>query len=167
MFTQRYLSLLPFECRPRAYSHGVLPSPLLGGRVVLGSVSLEDLSNLRHERIIRVGVRQQGADGEENLGDSEGWRPLLLENIKADGAVRVDVRVVDSRGEVDLRRLEGVIRREMDVQEEDTTSVGRVIGAHDGCLPVVWILLVDWPGGAVGWWVLAEVDQFFLNSFDC
>ena len=147
-------------------SHSVLSSPLLGGRLVLNSVSLEDLSDLRHERIIGVGVREQGADGEENLGDRESGRPLFLEDIEADGAVRVDVGVVDSRGEVDLGRLERVIRGEMDVQEEDTTGVRRVIGTHDGSLPVILVLLIDRASRAVGWWVLAEVDEFLLNSLE-
>ena len=92
---------------------------------------------------------------------------MVLQDIQADGTVRVDVWVVDSCGEVDLCWLEWVVRWEMDVQEIDSSGVGRVIWAHDGRLPVVWILLVDWSGGAVGWWVLAEVDEFFLNSFDC
>ena len=75
--------------------------------------------------------------------------------------------MVDSRGEVKLCWLEWVIRGEMDVQEVDTSGVGGVIWTHDGGLPVVRIFLVDWTGGAVGWWVLAEVDELFLNSFDC
>lgn len=34
--------------------------------------------------------------------------------------------MVDAGGEVDLGRLEGVIGREMDGQEKDTSRVGRV-----------------------------------------
>ena len=74
--------------------------------------------------------------------------------------------MVDFRGEVELGRLEWVISWEMDVQEENTSGIRRIIWAHNGGLPVVWILLVDWTGGAVGWWVLTKADEPFLNSFD-
>ena len=81
-------------------SHSVLAGPLSGGGLVLGSVSLVDVSDLGHEGVVRVGVRQQGADGEEHLGDGERGGPLVLEDVQADATVRVDVWVVDSRGKV-------------------------------------------------------------------
>jgi len=90
---------------------------------MLCSVGLVDLSNLWHQRIIWVGISQQGTDGEENLGDGQSWGPLLLKDIEADGSIGVDVGVVDSRGEVDLWWLEWVVSWEVDVQEVDTTSV--------------------------------------------
>ena len=74
--------------------------------------------------------------------------------------------MVDSRGEVDLRWLERIVCREMDVQEVDTSGVWRVFWSHDGGLPVVLVLLVDWSGRAVGWWVLTKVDKFFLDSLN-
>ena len=74
--------------------------------------------------------------------------------------------MVDSCGEVDLGWLEWVIGGEMDVQKINTSSVRGVIWSHDGSLPVVWILLIDWSGGAVGGWILTKVDEFLLNSLD-
>ena len=74
--------------------------------------------------------------------------------------------MVDTGGEVDLGWLEWVVSWEMDVQEINTTGVRRVIWAHDGSLPVVWILLIDRSGGAVGWWVFTEIDKFLLDSLD-
>ena len=68
--------------------------------------------------------------------DGESWAPLITQNVQADAAVGVDVGVVDACGEVDLGRLEGVVGREVDCEEEDTTGVGRLAGAHDSCLPV-------------------------------
>ena len=149
----------------RGRSHGVLAGPLAGSGLVLGAVTLVDVSNLGHQRIIWVGVSQQGADGEEDLGDGECGRPLVLKDIQADGAVRVDIGVVDSSCEVNLGRLEGVIGGEVDVQEVHTTGVGRVVRAHNGSLPVELILLIDGAGRAVGGRVLAQVDEFLLNSF--
>ena len=48
------------------------------------------------------------------FADGQGWAPLVSENIQADAAVRVDVGVVDTSSEVDLRRLEWVVCGEMD-----------------------------------------------------
>ena len=40
------------------------------------------------------------------LGDSEGGAPLVLQDVEADAAVRVDITVVDPRREAHFRRLE-------------------------------------------------------------
>lgn len=58
--------------------------------------------------------------------DRQRRTPLIPQDVKADAAVGVDVRVVDAGGEVDLGRLERIIRREVDCQEKDTTRVGRL-----------------------------------------
>ena len=125
------------------FSHSILAGPLSGGSLVLGSVSLVDVSDLRHKGVVRVGISQQRADGEQHLRDGESWGPLILQDVQANAAVRVDVGMVDPGGEVALGRLEGVVGREVDVQEEHTSSIGRIIRSHDGGLPVVLILLVD------------------------
>jgi hypothetical protein len=39
------------------------------------------------------------------LGDSQGRAPLVLEDVQADAAVRINVAVVDARREVYLRRI--------------------------------------------------------------
>ena len=74
--------------------------------------------------------------------------------------------MVDSCGEVKLGWLEWVIGWEMDVQEEDTTGVWRVLWAHNGCLPMVLVLLVDWTSGAVCWWFFTKINEFFLDSLN-
>lgn len=48
---------------------------------------------------------------------------MVTENVQTDAAVRVDVGVVDASSEVDLRRLEGVIGREVNGKEENTARV--------------------------------------------
>jgi len=148
-------------------SHSVLSRPFSSRSLVFGLVILVDLSNFWHQRIIRVGISQQGADWEENLGDSQSRGPLLLEDIKADWTVGVDIWMIDPGGEIDLWWLEWVVGWEVNVQEEDTSSIRWVIRSHDGSLPMVLILLVNWTSRAVGGWVLTEIDKFFLNSLDC
>lgn len=53
--------------------------------------------------------------------------------------------MINFRGERDLGRLEWVVGREVDVQEEDALVIGRVLRTHDRGLPVELISLV---GGA-------------------
>jgi len=69
--------------------------------------------------------------------------------------------------ELELRGFEGVVRGEVDVEEENTTREGRVIRSHDGCLPVEGVGFVLGASRAVGRWVLAKVDQFFLDALQC
>ena len=102
------------------------------------------MSNLWNQRIVWIGISQEGADGEENLRDGESWRPLLLQDVQADGTIGVDVGVVDSRREVELCRLERIVSGEMNVQEEHTSCIRRVVRSHNGSLPVVLVLLVNW-----------------------
>jgi len=112
-------------------------------------VRLEKVGDLGHERIIGVGVGQQGADGEEYLGDGKSGGPLILEDVEADGTVAVNIAVVDFRSESNLGRLEWVIGREVDIEEENALVVWGVLGAHDSCLPVELVLLVGGSSRAV------------------
>ena len=57
--------------------------------------------------------------------------------------------MVDSGAEGHLGGLEGVVGRELDIEEEDATDVGRVIGSHNGSLPSELVVLVGGAGGAV------------------
>ena len=54
------------------------------------------------------------------------WAPLVPQDVQANRAVRVDVRVVDLCGEGDLGRLEGVVGGEGDGEEEDAAGIRRV-----------------------------------------
>lgn len=49
--------------------------------------------------LTRVAVGEQGADGEQDLGDGEGWAPVVLQDVQADHALTVDVAVVDPGAE--------------------------------------------------------------------
>ena len=48
------------------------------------------------------------------FGNCECWAPLIAKNIQTDTTVRVDVRVIDASGEIDLRWLERIVGGEMD-----------------------------------------------------
>ena len=146
-------------------SHGVTLSPIASSLVVLILVALENVSDLGHEGIIGVRVGQQGADGKEHLGDGEGGRPLVLEDVQADGAIAVDVHVINFRREGDLGWLEGIVGREVDVQEEDTLMIRRVLRAHNSSLPVELVIFVSGAGGAVCGRISAKINELLLDSF--
>jgi len=132
---------------------------------VLGLVSFVQVGDLRHERIIGIGVSQQRADREKNLRDGQSRRPLILQDVKADATIAVDIHMVDLRSESKLRWLERVIGREMNVQEENTLMVRGVLGSHDRSLPVELVLLVGGSGGAVRGRVPTKVYELLLDSF--
>jgi len=81
------------------------------------------MGDLRNQRVVGIGVGQHGAYGQEHFGDGQSRTPLVSENVETDASVGVDVGVVDAGGEVDLRRLEGVVCREVNGEEEYTTGV--------------------------------------------
>ena len=148
-------------------SHSVPACPFTSRIVMCLHILLINVRDLGHQWIIGVGVRQQRADGQEHLRYGErGW-PLVLQDVQADWAITVDVHVVHFCGEGHLGRLEGVVGREMDVQEENTLMVRWVFRSHDSCLPVELVRLVGRASRAVRGRVSTKVDKLLLDSFKC
>ena len=58
------------------------------------------------------------SDEKTNFRDGERGGPLRPQDVEADGAVAVDVWVVDAGGKGEFRGLEGVICGKIDVEEE-------------------------------------------------
>mmetsp|Transcript_50040 Transcript_50040/g.154611 ORF Transcript_50040/g.154611 Transcript_50040/m.154611 type:complete len:225 (-) Transcript_50040:18-692(-) len=143
---------------------GVAAGPLAGRRVELLAVALVHLRHVRHQRIVRVRVRQQRAHRQQHLADRQRRRPLVLQDVQADAAVGVDVRVEDLRRELQARRLERVVGREVDVEEEEPARVRRVLGTDDGRLPVEQVALRHRPGRRVRRRVLLHVAQLLLDA---
>ena len=75
--------------------------------------------------------------------------------------------MVNSGLEGDLGRLEGVVRRELNIKEKDAACVGRVIGAHNGGLPLELVVLVNGSSRAVSRRVTTQVHKFFADAFKC
>ncbi len=48
---------------------------------------------------------------------------MILQDVQANATIAVDIWMVDTCGKVALGRLEGVVSREMDVEEEDSASI--------------------------------------------
>ena len=49
--------------------------------------------------LTRVAVSEQGADGQQDLGDGEGGTPVVLQDVQTDHPLTVDVAVVDPGAE--------------------------------------------------------------------
>ena len=56
---------------------------------------------------------------------------MVPQDVQTDRTIRVDVRMVDLRSERDLRWLERVIGREVDLEEEYAACVWRVTLKED------------------------------------
>ena len=126
-------------------SLGILLSPFTCSGLEFRSIALVELGDLWHERVIGVGVGEERGDGEQNFRDGECGRPLVLEDVQADGSVCVDVGMVDLGDEVAFGWPEGIIGGEVDVEEEDASCIWTIFWTDDGCLPVELVVL-SWSG---------------------
>jgi len=74
------------------------------------------LRRLRVRRAVRVGIMKQTLDARQDCSDVVCGRPSVLQDVKAELAVCVHIRVEHAREELDGRRLVGV--RFVEGQEE-------------------------------------------------
>merc|ERR1711939_432857 len=109
-----WIELRPVNLRLPQQLDCELSRPFPRSRFISGSIGLVHVSNFRDERIIRVGICEHRADGEQDFRYCQSRAPLVSWNVQTYAAVRVDVGMVDSGGEVDFRRLEGVVCWEVD-----------------------------------------------------
>lgn len=115
--------------------HCILLRPQPRPLIISRAIPLVDIRDLWHQRISRIGIRQQRQNAEKYLGNGECRTPLTLQNIKADISCCADIRMVDFGSERDEGRLEGIFGRKGDLEAEDTSHKGRVAGPEDHCLP--------------------------------
>ena len=60
--------------------------------VMYGAVCLEQVRNLGHQGVVGVRVGEQRGDGKKHLRNGERRAPVVLEDIEADAAARVDLQ---------------------------------------------------------------------------
>lgn len=77
------------------------------------------LSDIRHQRVRRVRIGQQRAHAQQHLAHRQRRAPVVLQNIKANAPLRVDIAMIDPRLERDLGRFERVVGRKGNVEEEN------------------------------------------------
>lgn len=111
-------------------SHSVFSCPLSGCVFILGSFVHIYLSNFRHKWVLGIRVSQQGTDRKKDLANCESRAPLILQNVQANCPIWVDVRVVDASWERKLWCLEGIVSWEVNVQEEHSSCIRRVLWSN-------------------------------------
>lgn len=146
MRLQKKIVSSPVKYQPsshRTRSSRILLSPLGRSPIKCSSVVLVLISYRRHKRMIWVWVGKETANGQQHFVDRERRAPLVLEDIEAYPAVVIDVRMINFRHELNLWRLERIIRRECDVHEEEAVLVGRTLRPYDCSLPIEHIRLCN------------------------
>ncbi len=116
-----------------------------------------------NEGIRRVAIGEERTYGQENFGDRQRRRPVVLQNVEANDAVGVDVAVVNAGPEGDLGRLERVVVREVDVEEEDAAFVDGAGRPEDGRHPLVQVVTLR-AGGAVRRRVEGDFGELLLDA---
>lgn len=76
-------------------AHCVLLGPGPCSFLIALPLVLVHVGDLRDKGVVRVGVSEERADGEEDLWYGQCRAPLLLEDIKANAPIRVDVWVIN------------------------------------------------------------------------
>jgi len=120
--------------------HGVLLRPFPGQLVVAVSIGLVNTRDFWHQRIVGIRIAQQWANAQKHFRYGQRRRPLTAQNVQANAAVAVDVRMINSRRESDFRRFERIISREMNRQEENAALIRTVRRSHDRGLPMEQIV---------------------------
>lgn len=150
-----WTSHLPIQHVTHGHPHGLMADAL----VVALTVPRVSLLFEAWLVVVRV-LCHEGLDGDENGGDALGWAPCRArpgpQDAEADLAVAVEVGVesdgVVSRGdELDARRVDGVVGRAAEQEEEEASLVRRVEGACDegvylGHIMRVWDHKHPWRG---------------------
>lgn len=85
------------------------------------------MRDLRDKRVIWVGVSEERANGEEDLGYGQCGAPLLLEDVKANAPIRVDVWVINLYFSV--KQPIGLLERKINSFKQN-----QICGAISACL---------------------------------
>ena len=92
---------------------------------------------------------------------------MSLQNIKADAARCVDIRMVDFGFERDDRGFEWIVAGKADRHVEDAAREGRVCGTEDHGVPGKEVVVFDGARRTIGGRVILDFEQFTLESSEC
>jgi hypothetical protein len=98
------------------------------------------IGHLWPQRIIGIGIRQQGQNGQKYLRNGEGRTPGAFQNVQTDDPTLVHIRVIDFGGETDLGGLEGIVGGEVDTDTEDPATKGTLGRSHNHPFPDIEVL---------------------------
>ena len=109
-----------------------------------------------------LGIRrlQHGEDGLDDELSVQGWHPVLVDRLRADfSRVRLHARVVNLGHELDLRWLEGVVVREVQVDLELASDEGGTLGSVNDDVPDGHVILRGVDSHSCDWGTI-QVAQF-------
>ena len=90
--------------------------------------------------------------------------PIFL--IKVHASILHNLWVINPCFEINLWYFPWIFIGKIQFNEENSSSVKRVLWSHHYYLPFQNIWLVNRPSLPVGWWVLIDIFKLFLNSYD-
>lgn len=121
-------------------SCGVSFGPEPSDAIVLFPILQVLSGNGTDQRVSRITIRQQGADGEQHFGDGKCRRPVILQYIQADNTLTVDIAVIDPRPERHLLTTTGkdTVNHQAVVFQKTTRRV-RTLGGLNGYSGEKWM----------------------------
>lgn len=122
--------------------HGMGSGPLLSRCYRCWLILLPSLGYVWGERIVWVWRAKECLDRQQDRADLKSWRPVALQNIQADTAKLVDVRVVDLGQETNLWWGHRVVIWEEELKVEDAALVWRLRWAVDLDVEVSEVIVV-------------------------
>jgi len=144
---------------------GRRPLPCL--EVIGQPIRLVLMGHLGPQGIIGIGIGEKGQNGQQDLGNGQRRGPLVLENVQADDATGIDIRMIDLRHKGDLGGLKGIVGGEVDIHLEDPAGERGIARTHNHAGPVIQISLLFGATGATRGRVLHDILEFLFNSAKC
>ncbi|KAJ7951262.1 Ubiquitin conjugating enzyme [Quillaja saponaria] len=107
-YTMEEMSFISATTAPLA--HCILLSPAPSGCLILCPVCLVHMCNLRHQRIIRIWVRQEGTNGEQHLKKETRTLPTHLKDGNDERVIEGDreIKHVMNKGHLEVSILEEI-----------------------------------------------------------
>lgn len=143
----------------------ILQRPFSRRGVELLSVGFVEMGNFGNERILWIWIRQETTDTEKNLANGERGTPLILENVQADTALGVDIRMVYARGKGDSWRFEWIVNWKLNREIECTPRIWTSFGSDNGGCPGIEIVVLYGSSRTIAWWILIEIVEFAKYTF--
>ena len=117
-----------------------------------------------NKRVVGVWLVEKRRNTEKQFRSRKCRTPVVFENVETYTAVAVDIRVKNGRNELDMRGLEWIVDREVNIEEEYATGIRTAFRSGNRRAPFHNIV-IQRSTAAVGRWITDKFGQFFLNTF--
>lgn len=95
------------------------------------TVRLQDLGRILVQRVIGIGLQEQVLQAVHDRVDGQHGLPVLPQDVQADVALQIDVRVIDLGLALDLGRFMGIAGAHLEVEPETTAFVEALVRTDD------------------------------------